>query len=86
MPTFDVLRYVRKTDKAGVFQNGIGLEEMRAGDVTYIVTYGDLSYKYCTRFPTEVWIDTNQDVQEGPLWVSDKERTAVPYDWFEDMQ
>jgi hypothetical protein len=83
--TFDVLRYVRKTDRPGVFRNGVGWEEMRAGDVTYIVTYGDLSYKYCTRLPAGVWI-APQDVQEGPDWFSDKERTAVPYDWFEDMQ
>jgi hypothetical protein len=82
MTTFDVVRYVRKTDKPGVFQNGIGLEEMRAGDVTYIVTNGELSYRHCTREPGGVWVADNDPAH----WLSDKEQTAVPYDWFEDMQ
>jgi hypothetical protein len=88
MPPFKVIRHERKTDKPGVFNNGIGLEEMRAGEVTYIIAHKEtgLFFKYCTRFPAEVWIDPNQDVQEGPNWFSDKERTAVAYDWFEDMQ
>jgi hypothetical protein len=78
--TFDVLRYVRKTDRPGVFRNGVGWEEMRAGDVTYIVTNGELSYKICTREPYGAWVPPSA---EG--WVSDKEQTAVVYDWFENM-
>jgi len=56
---------------------------MRAGDVTYIVVNDDtgLAFKHCTREPNGVWVD-DQTVEN---WV-EPEQTAVPYDWFENMQ
>ena len=83
MPRLSVVRYERTTDKPGVFRGGIGWEEMRAGDVTYIVVNDDtgLAFKHCTREPNGVWVD-DQTVEN---WV-EPEQTAVPYDWFENMQ
>lgn len=80
---FEVIQHTRKTDRPGVFANGFGLEEMRAGDVTYIVVNNStgLYYQFCTREPFGVWVDPDSED-----WVRDKEQTAVAYDWFEKMQ
>lgn len=80
----DAIQYTRTTDKPGVFRNGIGWQEMRAGDVTYIIKDREtgLFFKNCTREPYDVWINPEQEIG-GPMWVRDPEQTAVAYDWFE---
>jgi hypothetical protein len=86
MHRFDVVRHVRGTDRPGEFGGGFGHEEMRTGDVTYLVVHKEtgLAFKHCTREPNGVWADPNQPI-EPPNWVH-AEETAVAYDWFENMQ
>jgi hypothetical protein len=87
MPLLETLRYKRKTDKPGVFCNGIGWEEMRAGDKTYLIYRHDTEqfYRVATREPRDVWVGPKQ-INDAGMWVDDEEQTAVVYDWFENMQ
>ena len=81
---FEMIEYTRTTDMPGSHRGGYGYQPMKAGDLTYIVTYGDLSYRVCTREPRGIWVNPNQDVVEGEWWVKDKEQTAAFYDFDAD--